>query len=74
MKRTLWILIAIVGIGIAIGTADGSSNELGHRSLGIAMAFAGALRGGLTEDPEDERKRKRREKKQDHDPYPDIDE
>ena len=49
MKRInkLWALVSVLGLVLAICTADGSNYELGIRFCGIAAFGIGAYLGGF---------------------------
>lgn len=47
MMKTFWIIVAAIGLFVAICTADNSRHELALRLVGIVMLAAGGWFGGL---------------------------
>ena len=45
-RRIAGALLIIVGLFMAVCTADGSTHEIALRFIGVASAFAGVLVGG----------------------------
>lgn len=48
MKRIniIWTIVALLGLFLAICTADGSNGEIGLRLCGVACFFIGAFMAG----------------------------
>lgn len=51
MKKinTLWTIVALLGLMLAICTADGSKAEIGLRACGLACFAIGAFLAGWTD-------------------------
>ena len=45
-RRIAGALLIIVGLFMAVCTADGSAHEIALRLIGVASAFAGVIIGG----------------------------
>lgn len=76
-RQTIGAIIAIVGLFIAVCTADGSSHELACRFIGIALFATGAVIGrffdGMEDIPEpatESNDDSGYSKTDDHNPYP----
>lgn len=54
MKRIniIWTIVALLGIMLAVCTADGSNGEIGLRACGIAAFGIGAWLGGWMDTKE----------------------
>ena len=51
MKKinTLWTIVALLGLMLAICTADGSNGEIGLRACGLVCFAVGAFLAGWTD-------------------------
>lgn len=68
LKNAIGAAMAIVGLFVAICTADNSNNELALRFIGVAMLAIGAW---LAEAYDfQEKKQEEYDRREDHDPYP----
>ena len=57
MKKTIGAIVAVIGMAVAVMTADGSRHEVLLRCAGVALLAAGAFVGGYFADAnEDEDK------------------
>lgn len=46
-KINLWAIVALLGLMLAVCTADGSNGEMGLRACGVACFGIGAWLGGF---------------------------
>ena len=61
----------IIGLFLAICTADGSVNEMASRCAGVALCVAGGFVGGYFARPDEEQQDDNGySKADDHNPYP----
>lgn len=54
-RHIIGAVVLILGMFLAIATADGSKNEVILRAAGVALIAAGAFAGGFVKGTEDER-------------------
>lgn len=54
-RHIIGAVVLIIGMFLAIATADGSKNEVILRAAGVALIAAGAFAGGFVKGTEDAR-------------------
>lgn len=52
-RHIIGAVVLIIGMFLAIATADGSKNEVILRAAGVALIAAGAFAGGFVKGTED---------------------
>ena len=55
MKKTIGAIVAVIGMSVAVMTADGSRHEVLLRCAGVAMLAAGAFVGGYLTASDDDK-------------------
>lgn len=69
IKKKIGAALAIVGIGLAVCTADECQYELWFRFVGAAAFAVGAYMGEAY-DFQNKKENERLERREDHEPYP----